>query len=72
MTEMEFIHSAEVISDRRHFFCALGKKNTRACHTRWQNLCSIFDYFDGTNPITGKGIQLRSPAPNMAPGPHEL
>ena len=54
-------------------FCAL-EKNTRACHTRWHNLCSKFDYFDGrhgTNPITWKGIQLQSPTPIMAPGPHE-
>ena len=27
---------------------------------------STFAYFDGTNPITGKGIKLRSPI--MAPG----
>ena len=26
-----------------------------------------FGYFDGTNPITGKGIQLRSPTLFMAP-----
>ena len=28
------------------------------CHTEWRNLYknSRFDYFDGTNPITGKGV----------------
>ena len=30
---------------------------------------STFDYFDGTNPISGQGIPLRSPTPIMAPGP---
>ena len=29
---------------------------------------STFGYFDGTNPITEKGIQLRSPTPIMACG----
>ena len=28
---------------------------------------STFGYFNGTNPATGKGIQLRSPTPIMAP-----
>lgn len=28
---------------------------------------STFGYFDGINPIAGKGIQLRSPTPIMAP-----
>ena len=28
---------------------------------------STFGYFDGANPTTGEGIQLRSPTPNMAP-----
>ena len=30
---------------------------------------STFDYFDGTNPISGQGTPLRSPTPIMAPGP---
>ena len=29
---------------------------------------STFGYFDGTTPITGKGVQLRSPTRIMAPG----
>ena len=29
---------------------------------------STFGYFNGTNPATGKGIQLQSPTPIMAPG----
>lgn len=28
---------------------------------------STFDYIDGTNPIAGKGIQLRSSTPIMTP-----
>lgn len=29
---------------------------------------STFGYFNGTNPATGKGIQLQSPTPIMTPG----
>ena len=43
----------------------------RARVTRDGTICaknSTFGYFDGTNPITGEGIQSQSPTPIMAPG----
>ena len=41
----------------------------RARHGSIRTNKSTFDYFDGTNPISGQGIPLRSPTPIMAPGP---
>ena len=40
--------------------------------TRDGTICAkncTLDNFNGTNPITGEGIQLRSPTPIMAPAP---
>ena len=58
---------------RRHFVCfsfaRRPRKKMRPRVTRDGTISpkkSTFGYFDGTNPITGKGIQLRSPI--MAPG----
>ena len=54
---------------RRHF-CSPFARSPRACHTSC-TICaknSTVGYFDGTNPITGNDIQLRSPTPIMAPG----
>ena len=59
-----YLFATEVTSDANLFvspFRDTLAKNVRACHTRWRNLClrnSIFVYFDGTNPITGEGIQF--------------
>ena len=61
-----------VISDAILFvylFVAPSQK-MRARVTRDGTICaksSAFGYFDGTNPIIGKGIHLRSPTPIMAP-----
>ena len=69
-----YLFATEVTFDANLFvspFRDTLAKNVRACHTRWRNLClrnSIFVYFDGTNPITGEGIHLRSSTPIMALG----
>ena len=74
MTEMELIHLL-----RRYFstpfclfiLCATPQQKMRARVTRDGTICAktgTYGYFDGTNPITGKIIQLRSPTPIMAPG----
>ena len=61
------------ISDGGNFrrqFCSPFARSPRACNTRC-TICaknSTVGYFNGTNPITGKDIQLRSPTPIMAPG----
>ena len=70
--EMEFIHLL-----RRYFLtpfclfilCAAPSQKMRARHGSICANKSTFDYFDGTNPISGQGIPLRSPTPIMAPGP---
>ena len=36
-------------------------------HPLFSDQTEARSYFDGTNPITGKGFQLRSPTPIMAP-----
>ena len=69
---MEFIHLL-----RRYFptpfclfiLCAAPSKKMRARHGSICANKSTFDYFDGTNPISGQGIPLQSPTPIMAPGP---
>ena len=67
--------SYEGIVRRRRFVCLsfaqYPRKKMRVRFTRDGTICaknSTFGYFDGTNPLTGKGIQLRSPTPIMAPG----
>ncbi|CAH3190973.1 unnamed protein product [Porites evermanni] len=62
----------EVISDAILFvyLCVVPSQKMQALVTRDGTICtrnSAFGYFDGTNPITGNGLQLRSPTPNMAP-----
>ena len=62
----------ELISDAILFvyLCVAPWQKMRARVTRDGTICtrnSTFGYFDGTNPVTGKGIQLRSPTPIMAP-----
>ena len=48
-----------------HFVCIFfARRPCKKC-SRVSN--STFDYIDGTNPIAGKGIQLRSPSPIMTP-----
>ena len=51
--------------------CPAPSQKMRARVTRDGTICaknSTFGYFDGTNSITGEGIQSRSPTPIMAPG----
>ena len=72
MTEMEYIHLL-----RRQFptplwlfilYAAPSQKNAQVA--RDDTICaknSTFGYFDGTNPITGKGLQLWSFLPRFAP-----
>ena len=74
MTEMEYIHLI-----RRQFptpaywlfiLYAAPSQKMRARVARDGTICaknSTFGYFDGTNPITGKGIQLWSFLPRFAP-----
>jgi len=62
----------EVISDAILFvyLCVAPSQKMRARFSRDGTICAInstFSCFNGTNPITGKGIQLRSPTPIMAP-----
>ena len=72
LTEMEFIHLPW-----RYFLtpfclfilCAAPSQKMRARHGSICTNKSTFDYFDGTNPISGQGTPLRSPTPVMAPGP---
>ena len=72
LTEMEFIHLPW-----RYFLtpfclfilCAASSQKMRARHGSICTNKSTFDYFDGTNPISGQGTPLRSPTPIMAPGP---
>ena len=50
--------------------CAAPSQKMSACVTRDRTICtknSTFRYFNGTNPITEEGIQLRSPTPIMTP-----
>ena len=50
--------------------CAATSHKMRARVTPDDTNCSknsTFDYFGVTNPITEKGIQLRSPTPIMVP-----
>ena len=64
MTEMAISDTTLVVYPLRG---ALAK-NARVA--RDGKICaknSTFGYFDGTKPITGKGTQLRSPPPIMAP-----
>ena len=71
MTEIEFIHLL-----CRYFltpFClfilwAAPSQKMHARFTRGGAKNRTFGYFNGTNPATGKGIQLQSPNPIMAPG----
>ena len=74
MTGMEFIHLP-----RKQFLtpfwlfilCAAPSLRMLARVTRDGTICaknSTFGYFDETNPVTEKGIQLLSPTPIMAPG----
>ena len=63
----------EVISDAFSYFVCLSfarrhRKKMRACVTQDGTICaknSAFGFFNGTNPITAEGIQLRSPTPIM-------
>ena len=68
LAEMEFIHLL-----RRYFLTPFWLFILCAkMRVRHGSICankSTFDYFDGTNPISGQGIPLRSPTPIMAPGP---
>jgi len=51
-------------------FIMAPSQKIRARVTRVDSSCaenSTFSYFDGTNPIAGKGIQLGSPTLIMAP-----
>ena len=48
----------------------IGKKCPRVSHEMAQFVLKFqicIGYLDGSNPITGKGIHLRSPTPIMAP-----
>ena len=47
----------------------LSQKTSRSCNgpaVRVKGKNSAFGYFDEVNPITRKGLQLRSPTPIMA------
>ena len=70
MTEIEFTSSGD--NFWRHFVClSFGRRPRRKMYarvTRGGAKNSTFGYFNGTNPATGKGIQLQSPTPIMAPG----
>ena len=55
--------------------CAAFSQKLRTYILRVGAICtknSTFDYFDGTNPIIEKGIQLRSPTPVVVPGCQNL
>ena len=66
--EMEFIHLRRRSFPTPFLFtnCAEPSRVSHEMHNCAKN--STVGYFDGTNPITGKDIQLRSPTPIMAPG----
>ena len=56
-------------------FYAAPSQKTRAGITRDGKTSaknSTFGYFDGSNPFTGKGIQLRSPIMVTAPATFEV
>ena len=65
---MEFIHLRRRSFPTPFLFtnCAEPSRVSHEMHNCAKN--STVGYFDGTNPITGKDIQLRSPTPIMAPG----
>ena len=71
-TEIEFIYLLPYFQTPLCLFilCATPLQTMLARVTRDGTICaknSTFGYFDGTKPITGKGTQLRSPPPIMAP-----
>ena len=72
---MEFIHLLWRKIPTPFFFVypflgAVAKMRARVTRDgTFSSKNSTFGYFDETNPpITGKGIQLRSPIPIMVPG----
>ena len=69
---MEFIHLLLryfLMSFCLFILCAAPSPKMRARHGSIGANKSTFDYFDGTNPISGQGIPLGSPTLIMAPSP---